>query len=101
MITPEFIRDFAENLEKCYNQAYGNPQAKNLSKKASTFQSESYKNPVVKTYIVYNIEVVERYDIYGYHKNPETFFKIKVYDPSYVKPLSKILSQPIILNRRF
>jgi hypothetical protein len=31
----------------------------------------------------------------------EKFLKIYVYDPKYIKQLSKILSQPLILNRRF
>jgi len=101
LLTPDFIREFGDCLEKCYNGAYGNPQAKNASKVAQEFQNDSARNPFIKSYIIYSIEVVDKLDFYGYHSRPEKFFKIKVYDPKYVKPLSKILSQPIIMNRRF
>lgn len=101
LFTPEFTLEFAETLEKCYIQAYGNPQAKNMTKYANQFQTDAANNPFVKSYIIYQLEIVDKLDFYGFHTKPEKFLKIKVYDPKYVKPLSKILSQPIIMNRKF
>ena len=100
-ITPEFLLGLAINLEKCYILAYGNPLLKRSNKYAEEFQNEVNKNAEVRGYIIHSIEVVERYDIYCYHSKPEKFLKIKVYDAKCVKPLSKILSHPIILSRRF
>lgn len=100
-LTPEFLADFAHQLEKAYVLAYGNPILKKTNKHADQLQSEFAKNSNMKIYIIYSIEIIEKYDVYGYHSAPETFLKVRVYDPKYVKALSKILSFPIILNRKF
>ena len=100
-LTPQFLIDFADKLEKCYMMAYGNPMMKQNSKHAAQYQNDFSKNSSVKGLIVYAVDVVERYDVYGYHSAPEKFLKIRVYDPKYVKPLARILSHPIMLNRRF
>jgi hypothetical protein len=53
LLTPEFIREFGETLEKCYLQAFSNPMAKNMSKNAQEFQNEASRNPFLKNYIIY------------------------------------------------
>jgi len=100
-LTPQFLIDFADKLEKCYILSYGNPALKKSNKHAEQFQSDAAKNSGFRAYIVQSIEIVERYDIYSFHSVPEKFLKINLYDPKYVKPLSKILSHPIVLNRKF
>ena len=100
-LTPKFLEEFADKLERCYVLAYGNPLLKKTNKYAEQFQSDAARQSGTRVFIIYSIEVVDRYDVYSFYSAPEKFLKIKVYDPQYVKPLAKILSHPIVMNRKF
>jgi hypothetical protein len=52
-------------------------------------------------YIICSVQIVEKYDFYGFHGRKEKFLKIFTYDPKYVKRLAKILSMGLIMNRNF
>ncbi len=52
-------------------------------------------------YIICNVQIVEKYDFYGFHGRKEKFLKIFTYDPKYVKRLAKILSMGLIMNKSF
>lgn len=85
----DFLKSLGENLEKLYNDLF----------KSRKF-NDSYDKYRV-TYIVYHLMVEEKIDFYGYHGKEEKFIKIFVYDPKYIKPLSKILSSGLIMNIQF
>ena len=104
VLNENFLRDFADHLEKAYNMAYSNPNNKKNQKFAKYNVDEVIPAEIkshFKQYIVQSIDIVEKFDFYGYHTKKEKFMKVKLYDPKYIKPLCKILSSGSFMDKKF
>jgi len=82
------LRTFIENLEYLYLRLFS--KKKKYSGDTAHFKS-----------IIYNYEIVTKYDFYGYHEKKENFLKIYVYEPKFIKQLSKILESTAIMDIQF
>jgi len=96
-----FLIQFGEQLERAYNFAYAskNNAVNKVPKKDASGKIKDYST--YQGYVIHGVELVEKLDVYTYHETREKFLKVKVYDPWSVKPLCKILSNGVILDRPF
>jgi DNA polymerase elongation subunit (family B) len=82
-------RQFAEVIEKVY--------LRYIESKHSGFEKPEIK----VTQVIHDIEIVEKYGVYGYSKQKSQFLKVYVYDPKSVKILMQILHSCIVSGRFF
>ena len=102
VITDAYMRQFADCLERAYNIGFAPKGGSNPPKVPK--RVEFGKNKDFSThqgYVIYSVELVEKFEVYGYQESRSKFFKVKVYEPKYVKPLCKLLSNAAILDRVF
>jgi hypothetical protein len=80
------LRKFAFLLEDCY-LAYINSNER---------KDKNFKNKIIISQIIHNIEKAEKRNFYGYYKNQGIFLKIYVYNPKYIPDLMNILNNGVI-----